>query len=114
MRRKIKDEYLNKAYLFRKDYDTDTYSDIPLLFRFANYNKEKSTYVGEELLGGWTSTDEGRKIVTNSSIKFQREDRVTINGSEYMVTEFFVSSDDNGYGAIRNRPNRDITMLVLS
>ena len=115
MRERIEDKFLNVAEWQSKDYDSDTYSDVYIEFMYQNYNGEKSTYKGEELIRGWLSTDEGRKIVTRSNLGFKREDRIYINGSEYIITEIFVMADKNlNMGALRGLANRDDIMLVLS
>ena len=115
MRRRNQKDYPFKAKAFEKNYDTETISDIPLHFRYANYEGKKSKFVQEQLIEGFISTDEGRMIITSSSIDFKSGWKVEISNIRYEIVEIGVSSDETlKYGSYRNRNNRDLKVLVLS
>ena len=114
MRTRIQEDFRHLGLYYKKNYDTKAYATIPLRFKFKPYQGAKSTHEGNELVQGWLETDEGRTIVTKSSIVFQREDRVTIDGISYLISEILTSEDmDLELGELRNRPNRQIQLLVL-
>jgi len=114
MRTRIQEDFRRLGLYYKKNYNDKTYATIPLRFKFKPYQGAKSTHEGNELIQGWLETDEGRTIVTKSSIVFQREDRVTIDGISYLISEILTSEDmDLELGELRNRPNRQIQLLVL-
>ena len=114
MRTRIQDTYYHKGLHYPKNFNDGTYATIPRAFKFDNFNREKSKHVGNELIQGWIETDEGRTIITKSPIAFKREDRVTVEGVSYLISQVLISEDpDLEIGELRNRPNRDIKMLVL-
>ncbi|WBK39975.1 hypothetical protein [PinkBerry-associated phage LS06-2018-MD08] len=121
MRRRIQKEFLHKGYLLKKSFGNNnsvSYSEIGLLFKYDNYQDKKSVIQGEEIMGNWQSTDEGRRIVTNSSHTFNRDDRVVLDGnydSPYIISNIEVEEDSRlKKGAIRNRKNVNTLIITLT
>lgn len=114
MRMRINDEFYNKGLYYRKNYNTGVYATVGWAFKFKPYKGEKSAYKGNELIQGWLETDEGRTIITKSSITFQREDKIKVDGVRYFISEILTMEDETlVLGNIRNRPHRNMTVLVL-
>lgn len=104
----------NKAYLLPKTYRAGNvvdYAEIGQLFKYGNYQGKKTTTTTEVRV--IENSDSGRKIITNSSLPFKRDDRISINGEISLITTVEKESAFT-YGAIRNRRNRNVTILTLS
>lgn len=118
MRRRIQKTYLHKGYLLTKSFGANnevSYSNVGRMFKYDNYQDRKSIITSDEIMGNWQSTDEGRKIITNSSYTFNRDDRVTIDGSLYIISNIEIEEDKRlKKGEIRNRKNRDNLILTLT
>lgn len=118
MRRRIQKEFLHKGYLLKKafaDNNAVSYAEIGLMFKYDNYQDRKSVITSDEIMGNWQSTDEGRKIITNSSHTFKRDDRVSIDNSLYIISDIEVMVDSRlKKGAIRNRENVNTLIITLT
>ena len=121
MRRRIQKTYLHKAFLLKKSFGANnevSYSNVGRMFKYDNYQDRKSIIGPDEIMGNWQSTDEGRKIITNSSYKFNRDDRVILDGNSdapYIISNIEIEEDKRlKKGEIRNRKNRDNLILTLT
>lgn len=98
MRRHLQKDFLHKGYLYSKDYNANTISEIPQLFRFNEIKINKDTGT---LLQGFTHTDGSTMIETVSDIEFKRGDNIKINNDTYKITNIELV-ELSKYGAIRN------------
>ena len=109
---------LHEGLLFKKiigDLNTVSYSEVGLLTSFDNYQGKKSIVGPDEIMGNWQSTDEGRKIITSSNYDFARDDRFSINGSMYIISNIeYEEDEDLKRGALRGDSNIDYTILTLT
>ena len=114
MRKRNQNAYKNRAYYFEKTYKAANvveYSSIGVMFKFNNYEGRKSTIEREQRV--IDNEFSGRTIETVSPLPFKTDDKIEINGVEAFIEKIEIKSDLS-YGAIRNRPNRNITIITLS
>lgn len=114
MRMRSRNAYKNEAYLLPKTYKANNvveYSDVGQLFYYGNYQGKKETIETE--IRVIENSNIGRMIITNSPLPFKRDDRIAINGDISIVSKIEIESDLT-YGALRNRPNRNTTIITLA
>jgi len=114
MRRRSRNEYLNKAYYSEKVYEANgvvSWKEPSVLFYYKNYNGKKETKEREQRVNN--NALSGRTIVTQSSLPFKTDDLVTINGTEVFIEKIELESALK-YGAVRERPNRNVTIITLA
>jgi len=115
MRRRSEREYRYRGECFVKNFTTGVVSDTPQYFKYKPFEGKKSKSNSEQLIEGFVSTDEGRDIETISTIDFQVGYKIELDTGSYKIIAIGVKEDAKRvYGAIRNRPNIDIKVLVLT
>lgn len=114
MRMRSRNKYKNKAYLLPKTYlasNVVDYSEIGELFYYSNYQGKKSTI--EREIRVIENELSGRVIETNSTLPFKTDDSISINGVPALIEKIEIEST-HPYGALRNRPNREIKIITLA
>lgn len=83
MRRLNQADYLHKGLLYSKNFNTNTYAELPQQFRFKEIKVNKDS---GQLLQGFTHTDGSTVIETVSPLEFKRGDNIVIGADQYKIT----------------------------
>ena len=115
MRDRNERDYPLIGEVFIVDQETQTESEIPVLFNYKAYQGKASEFVREEQIGGFTTVGEGRLIETISGFEFKVGYRIKLDTGLYKIKNIAFAEDDTiPYARYRNTDNRFKKVLVLS